>query len=222
MKIVNVEDPDKAAARAAAAIVEASKVAIGERGRFAFAVSGGRTPWKALELLVESELDWSRTAMFQVDERVAPSGSPERNLTHIVLTLPLQCQGSIRPMPVGAGDLDAASRQYAETLPERLDLVHLGLGTDGHTASLVPGDPVLEIDDQAVAVTAAEYQGTRRMTLTYPTIDRSREVIFLVTGGEKRDALERLLAGDPAIPAGRVKNERSTVITDIDLDGIKS
>lgn len=222
MRTVTVDNPEQAAAAAATAIVEASKAAITERGRFHFAVSGGRTPWKALELLAESDLDWSKTALFQVDERVAPSGSPERNLTHIVLTLPLRCQASIRPMPVGADDLEAAGRQYGESLPERLDLVHLGLGPDGHTASLVPGDPVLEVDDRGVAVTAGEYQGTRRMTLTYPAIDRAREILFLVTGEGKEDALGRLVAGDPAIPAGRIRHDRVTLITDLNPGTVES
>jgi 6-phosphogluconolactonase len=117
-------------------------------------------------------------------------------------------------MPVTQRDLEAAAREYEALLPERLDLVHLGLGPDGHTASLVPGDPVLEVRDRRVALTEGEYQGHRRMTLTYPAIDEARQVLWLVTGAEKREALAKLLAGDPSIPAGRVANENIVVVAD--------
>jgi 6-phosphogluconolactonase len=169
------------------------------------------------ELLSDGPMDWSRTSMFQVDERIAPTGSPERNLTHLVLSLPLACQSAIRPMPVGADDLEAAAREYEYSLPERLDLVHLGLGPDGHTASLVPGDPVLEVADRSVALTGGEYQGRRRMTLTYPALDRARSIFFLVLGDDKREAFGKLLAGDRSIPAGRVAAERMVLITDLDV-----
>jgi len=214
-----VGDPEQAAAEAARVIGIAGEAAIRERGSFSLAVSGGKTPWRMLELLADGGLDWSRTLLYQVDERVAPSGSPERNLTHLVLSLPLSCQASIRPMPVGGGNLDDAAASYGWSLPERLDLIHLGLGPDGHTASLVPNDPVLEVEDRPVAMTAGEYEGTRRMTLTYPTIDRARRVVFLVTGEDKDDALGKLMAGDQSIPAGRVTNENVLVVTDQAVDG---
>ncbi len=213
-----VAGADEAAREAAAFIELAAAAAIAERGRFNFAVSGGKTPWKTLELLAEGSMQWSKTNLFQVDERIAPTGSPERNLTHLVLSLPLICQAAIRPMPVGDKDLETAAGAYAYSLPEHLDLVHLGLGPDGHTASLVPGDPVLEVRDRDVALTDSEYQGTRRMTLTYPPIERARKVLFLVTGEGKEDALGRLLAGDDSIPAGRIRNENLFTITDVDLD----
>ena len=209
-----VGSPEEAAAEAARMIEIAGENAIRERGRFDLAISGGTTPWRMLELLSESRLQWSKTSLFQVDERVAPSGSPERNLTHIVLTLPLACQASIRPMPVGSEDLDAACEVYGFSLPERFDLVHLGLGSDGHTASLLPDDPVLEIVDRRVAMTEGEYEGTRRMTLTYPVLDAARRVLFLVTGEEKDEALMRLIAGDRSIPAGRIENENVMLVTD--------
>ena len=209
-----VEDPEQAAAEAARVIGVAGDVAIRERGKFEFAISGGKTPWRMLELLADGGLDWSKTLLYQVDERIAPSGSPERNLTHIVLCLPLACQGSIRPMPVGGEDLEGAAASYGWALPERLDLIHLGLGPDGHTASLIPGDPVLEVEDRPVAVTEGEYEGTRRMTLTYPAIDRARRVVFLVTGEDKQDALVKLIDRDPSIPAGRITNENVLVVTD--------
>lgn len=210
-------DAEAAAVEAARIIEATAAAAVAERGEFNFAVSGGRTPWRTLEILAGSRMNWSRTSLFQVDERIAPSGSPERNLTHLVLTLPLICQAAIRPMPVGADDLETAMNEYEYSLPERFDLIHLGLGPDGHTASLVPDDPVLEVEDRLVAVTAGEYQGTRRMTLTYPAINRSRRVLFLVTGEEKRDALERLLVSDRTIPAGRIENDATIIVTDVDL-----
>ena len=214
-----VADPEEAAREAARVVEMAADSAIRDRGQFTFAVSGGKTPWRMLELLSEGSLPWSRTALFQVDERIAPSGSPERNLTHLVLSLPLACQASIRPMPVGGEDLEDAAASYGWSLPERLDLIHLGLGPDGHTASLVPGDPVLEVDDRPVAVTGGEYQGTRRMTLTYPALDRARRIVFLVTGEDKDEALGKLMAGDRSIPAGRITNSNVLVVTDREVAG---
>ena len=212
-----VEDPEQAAAETARVIEIAGEAAIREGGRFRLAVSGGKTPWRMLELLADGGLEWSKTELFQVDERVAPSGSPERNLTHLVLSLPLACQASIRPMPVGGEDLEDAAAGYGWSLPERLDLIHLGLGPDGHTASLVPGDPVLEVEDRPVALTDGEYQGTRRMTLTYPTLERARRIVFLVTGEDKDEALAKLMAGDRSIPAGRITNRNALVVTDLEV-----
>jgi 6-phosphogluconolactonase/glucosamine-6-phosphate isomerase/deaminase len=116
-------------------------------------------------------------------------------------------------MPVNDGDLEAAARRYGDSLPARFDLVHLGLGPDGHTASLVPGDPVLEVTDRPVAVTA-EYQGHRRMTLTYPALARADQLLWVVTGADKRAPLARLWAGDPSIPAGRVEAAASLIMAD--------
>lgn len=217
-----VADEDEAARTAAALIETTAAEAVAERGRFNLAVSGGRTPWKMLELLSDGGMDWSRTSLFQVDERIAPTGSPERNLTHLVLSLPLVCQAAIRPMPVGADDLDTAAAGYEYSLPDPLDLIHLGLGPDGHTASLIPGDPVLEVTDRGVALTEGEYQGTRRMTLTYPVINRARKLLFLVTGEGKEDALQRLLEGDGSIPAGRIVNENSLLVTDSTVAGLEA
>ena len=165
-------------------------------------------------LLADLDVPWDRTSIYQVDERVAPAGDPDRNLTHMVAALPLDLQARLRPMPVTDEDLDAAAERYASQLPTRLDLVHLGLGPDGHTASLVPGDAVLEVTDRAVALTAGTYQDRRRMTLTYPTINAARRVLFLVDGESKRDALARLRAGDRSIPAGRIENEHATLVAD--------
>ncbi|HMT05649.1 MAG TPA: 6-phosphogluconolactonase [Solirubrobacterales bacterium] len=212
-----VPDPESAAVEAARIVELAAEKAIADRGRFNLAVSGGTTPWRMLELLAGSSLNWSRTSLFQVDERIAPTGSRQRNLTHLVLTLPLICQAAIRPMPVGAADLPTAAAGYEYSLPDRFDLIHLGLGPDGHTASLIPDDPILEVTDRLVAITAGEYQGTRRMSLTYRAINRARMVLFLITGDGKEEAVGKLYAGDKSIPAGRVENPNTTVVTDIDM-----
>jgi 6-phosphogluconolactonase len=199
-----LEDADAVHRRGAELIAEAAKADISERGRFTLAVSGGRDPWPMFSQLEDYELDWTKIEIFQVDERVAPAGSDERNLTHLVESLSIGAQGSIRPMPVTEDDLEAAAGRYAASLPDALDLAHMGLGPDGHCASLVPGDPVLEVRDKRVAVTAGEYQGVHRMTLTYPELHRTRRLLWVVTGDQKVDALQKLLARDPSIPAGRV------------------
>jgi 6-phosphogluconolactonase len=210
-----VADERAAARRGAELIAAAGRAAVEERGAFALAMSGGRSPWAMLAILGElEEMPWPETELFQVDERIASPGSEERNLTHMVLGLSMDHQSALRPMPVTQRDLDAAAREYESSLPERLDLVHLGLGPDGHTASLVPADPVLDVADRRVALTEAAYQGHRRMTLTYPALAEARQVVWLVTGEEKRDALARLLAGDRSIPAGRVENDEMTVVAD--------
>jgi 6-phosphogluconolactonase len=198
-------DVDAVHRRGAELIAEAARAAVSERGSYALAVSGGRDPWPMFTQLEDLEMDWTKTEIFQVDERVAPAGDDQRNLTHLVESLSIGAQGSIRPMPVTAEDLDAAADRYAESLPDALDLAHLGIGPDGHTASLVPGDPVLDVTDKRVAVTSGEYQGVRRMTLTYPELDRVRSLLWVVTGAEKVDALEKLIAQDPSTPSGRVE-----------------
>jgi 6-phosphogluconolactonase len=198
--------------RGAELIAGAARAAGGERDRAAMAASGGRDPWPMYSQLEDHELPWDRTEIFQVDERVAPAGSDERNLTHLIAALSIGAQGSLRPMPVTDENLEAAADDYAASLPEALDLAHMGLGPDGHTASLVPGDPVLEVTDRRVSVTGGEYQGVRRMTLTYPEIDRARSLLWVVTGEEKRDALGKLVDRDPSIPAGRVEPAGDSLI----------
>lgn len=210
-----VADERAAARRAAELIAVAGREAAEARGPFGFAMSGGRSPWAMLAILGElGEMPWDATELFQVDERIASPGSEDRNLTHMVLGLSMDHQATLRPMPVTQRDLEAAARDYESSLPERFDLVHLGVGPDGHTASLVPEDPVLEVSDRRVALTAGEYQGLRRMTLTYPAIDDARQILWLITGADKRDALAKLLAGDGSIPAGRVRNEAMTIVAD--------
>jgi 6-phosphogluconolactonase len=213
---LEVAGDEKAASRRAAELIAAAGAeAAAERGRFAFAMSGGRSPWAMLAILGElDEMPWDRTELFQVDERVAAPGDEARNLTHMVLGLSMGHQAALRPMPVTQRDLDGAARDYEAQLPDRFDLVHLGLGPDGHTASLVFGDPVLDVTDRRVAMTETAYQGHRRMTLTFPALDEAHRIVWLVTGPDKVEALQKLLAGDGSIPAGRVRNENIIVVAD--------
>jgi len=220
---IEVFSDDESTARAAAKFVAAeAAAAVTARGRFVMAVSGGRTPWIMLRALRNEEVPWERIHVVQVDERVAPAEHSDRNLAHLRETLldhsPIRPE-QIHAMPMDSPDLESAARQYASTLgeiavsPPMLDLVHLGLGADGHTASLVPGDPVLDVTDADVAVTGV-YQGRRRMTLTYPIINRAHRILWLVTGNEKVGPLLRLRKGDPSIPAGRICQDRAVIFAD--------
>jgi len=207
-----LSDAQAVAERGAEIVASAAAAAVAERGRFTFAVSGGRTPW-AMFADLAGKLPWEKVTIFQVDERIAPDGDPDRNLTQLEQSLPPGGAADVRAMPVWSEDLEAAAAMYADALPEQLDLVHLGLGPDGHTASLVPGDPVLDVTDRDVAVTGV-YQERRRMTLTYPVLNRARQILWLVTGEDKVDALARLRAGDPSIPAGRISPAHAVVVAD--------
>ena len=164
--------------------------------------------------LADKGIDWDRVEIFQVDERIAPDGDPDRNLTALWKGLPDAAVARLRPMPVDEDDLEAAAASYEAMLPESIDLVHLGIGPDGHTASLVPDDPVLEVTDRAVALTGGEYQGRRRMTLTYPALAAARRVFWLIAGESKRDATQKMLAGDPSVPAGQVDAPDAVVLAD--------
>jgi 6-phosphogluconolactonase len=203
----------EAAGRAASLVTDALRAAVADRSLGSVAFSGGSTPAVMLRALGDEDMPWPDVRVFQVDERVAAAGHPDRNLTTQLLALPDAARASIRPMPVEDPDLELAAVLYGEVLPERLDLVHLGLGADGHTASLVRDDPVLDVRDRPVAVTG-EYEGYRRMTLTYPVLEAARELVWLVTGEEKRDALRRLLERDPSIPAARIANSAQRVVAD--------
>jgi 6-phosphogluconolactonase len=205
-------DADAVAQQAAAYVATRARAAVAEHGRFTFAVSGGHTPWAMFTALAKQDMPWADVALFQVDERVAPDGDPDRNLTHLRESIG-DAPARVHPMPVTDADLEAGAAAYASALPQRFDLVHLGLGPDGHTASLVPGDPVLHVEDRLVALTQP-YQEHRRMTLTYPALARADQLLWLITGGDKREPLARLLAGDESIPAGRVQAGRSLVLAD--------
>ena len=222
MKIEVLKDAEAVAREAAAIIAADARAAVAERGRYVLAVSGGHTPWLMLRALAGENVPWDSLHLVQVDERVAPAGHEDRNLTHLRESLlehaPLR-EGQIHAMPVESSDLAGAAKQYAAILsgiagsPPMLDLVHLGMGPDGHTASLVPGDPALEVMDADVAATGI-YQGRHRLTLTYPLINRSRRILWLVTGDEKAGMLVRLRNQDISIPAGRVNQEAALVLAD--------
>ena len=222
MEIEILPDAESVARRGAAIVAGEARAAFAARGKFIVAVSGGATPWRMLSALEGEEIPWEGVHVVQVDERVAPAGHPDRNLTHLRESLlahvPLRPE-RIHAMPVESPDLEAAAAQYARTLreiagsPPVLDLVHLGLGPDGHTASLVPGDPALGVTGADVALTGI-YQGRRRMTLTYPVLNRSRLVLWLVTGIGKTGMLRRLRDADPSIPAGRVLGDRAILLAD--------
>jgi 6-phosphogluconolactonase len=211
-------DPAAVAHRAADIVVEHARIAIANRGAFTFAVSGGHTPEAMFLALAGREFSWEHATIFQVDERVAPAGSADRNLTLLHESLPASALSSVHPMPVEEADLEGAAERYARSLPDRFDLIHLGLGPDGHTASLVPNDPVLDVVERNVAITQP-YMGLRRMTITYPVIDRARALLWLVTGAEKRDALRGLREHDLSIPAGRVAATRALVLADAAVAG---
>ena len=215
-------DADAVAKEAAKLIAAKARAAVAARGRFVMAVSGGHTPWQMLRVLANEAVPWESVHVVQVDERIAPAGDPDRNLTHLQESLlehaPLPAE-QIYAMPVEEPNLESAARNYARTLqqiagkPPVLDLVHLGLGPDGHTASLVPNDPVLNINDRDVALTGI-YQNHRRMTLTYPMLNRSRQILWVVTGAGKAGMLARLRDADVSIPAGRIRREEALVIAD--------
>src|SRR5271165_3481472 len=222
MQIEVLPDAAAVASRAAAIIAEHARAALDARGRFLIAVSGGHTPWVMLRELAKEDVPWGGVNVFQVDERIAPAGDPDRNLTHLRETLlqnaPID-PSHIYAMPVDSPDPQAGAAEYARTMeelagsPPVIDLVHLGLGPDGHTASLIPGDPVLDVNDTDVALTG-EYQRRRRMTLTYPMINRARRILWLATGREKAGMLTRLRQGDRSIPAGKISQEQAVIFAD--------
>ena len=223
---VHVEADGAAIARAAARFVaECARRAVSERGRCLAAFSGGSSPRAMLGALVTEDIPWRSLHIFQVDERAAPHGHGDRNLTQLeealLGTTPL-ASDQLHAMPVEDDDLEAAAERYAEELaefggsPAVLDLVHLGLGNDGHTASLVPGDPGLDVIDNDVTV-SGHYRGYRRMTLTFPMLDRARQRLWLVPGAGKTEMLGRLCAGDKTIPAGRVNAKNAILFTDCEL-----
>jgi 6-phosphogluconolactonase len=222
MQVEILANADAVAKRAASLIAACAREAVSARGSFTFAVSGGHAPWIMLRDLASEDVPWEKVQVFQIDERVAPAGDPDRNLTHLHESLlkhaPLDPE-QIHAMPVELADLEAAAAQYGQSLrqycgsPAVLDLAHLGLGPDGHTASLVPGDPVLNVTDRDVALTGV-YMDRRRMTLTYPMINRSRKILWLVTGSDKVDALKKLRAGDTSIPGGRIARENAMLLAE--------
>jgi len=222
MKKEILNTSDDVASRAAQIIAADARAAVATRGCFVMAVSGGRTPWQMLRALANEEVPWAGVHVVQVDERIAPAGDKDRNLSHLRESLlshaPIP-ENQIHAMPVESQDLDQACRDYTALLnsicgnPAVIDLAHLGLGPDGHTASLIPGDPVCDIQNAEVALTGI-YQNRRRMTLTYPVLNRSRHILWVVTGAEKAPMVPRLLAGDVGIPAGSIQQTNATLLAD--------
>lgn len=213
-----VEDAQGVGRRGAELLAAAARDSVSANGSFALAVSGGRTPLVMFAALADEDVPWALVGIWQVDERIAPSGDRDRNLTGLLENLPRPARERVRPMPVDEPDLERAAEAYAAALPPVFDLVHLGLGDDGHTASLVPGDPVLEVSDRDVAFTR-EYQGRRRMTLTFSVLDRAESVLWLVSGADKAEPLGRLLEGDQSIPGGQVAAPKQVVIADREAAG---
>lgn len=225
MKIEVLANDDAVAKAAAGVIAAEARDAVAARGVFTLAVSGGKTPWAMLKDLASEEVPWSQVHVFQIDERIAPEGDPDRNLTHLHESLlgnaPIPKE-NIHAMPVNAADPAEGAKEYEQTLqdfcgnPPVLDMAHLGLGPDGHTASLIPGDPVLGVVDRDVALTDPVnlYQDRRRMTLTYPMINRSRKILWLATGAAKVPMIVRLKAADHTIPGGRIAQDQALLLTD--------
>jgi 6-phosphogluconolactonase len=208
------EVTDRLAERTAEELHDAIVGVLRTDERCSLALSGGHGPAPAFRALARMPIDFARVDVFQVDERVAPRGHPDRNLTLIEDAFLSNIEGDpprMYEMPVdGTPDPD----RYAHELPAVLDVVHLGMGPDGHTASLVPGDPVLEVRDRRVAM-SGPYQNYLRMTMTYPTLDAAAKIIFMIDGETKRDALRKLEAGDTSIPAARIAARDVLVLTDV-------
>ena len=222
MKTEIFPSADQVAKEAAAYIEQLIRETLAHKKTFSMAISGGRTPWEMLKILSKASLPWTRVNLFQVDERVAPDGHADRNLTQLFQAIegsPLVTQLRIFPMPVLAANLDEGCREYIQVLDEvtegkGLDLIHLGLGSDGHTASLVPGDGVLDLQDRLVACTQNTYQGRIRMTLTYPLLNSAKQILWIVTGSEKQEMVRRLLNQDASIPAGSIRQENALLMAD--------
>jgi 6-phosphogluconolactonase len=206
------DDPRALAQAAAAYVAERARACQARGADFTFALSGGKSPWAMFETLAHDDVDWGATRIYQVDERVVREDNDARNLKSLRAAL-AGTNATIEAMDVDADDLEVACWNYGALLPERFDLVHLGIGPDGHCASLVPGDPVLDLTDQLVAL-SGPYQDTLRMTLTYPALARADQLLWLISGEDKRDALAKLLASDPSIPAGRVVAGASLIMAD--------
>lgn len=214
---------DGAALAGRATDLVASKLAeaVEARGRATLAVSGGSTPAAFLAELAGRKLRWEAVHVFQVDERVAPPGHPDRNLMGLTEALldrvPIP-SANVHPMPVEEPDLEAAAVAYGEEIqavtgPEgRLDVVHLGVGDDGHTASWPPGDPVVDATDDVAVV--GPFNGRLRMTLTPPAVNRAGWIVWLITGAAKAPVVARFVAGDPALPASRVRRHDVTLLAD--------
>lgn len=222
MEIRTFQSAEEVAKEAARYIADRIRENIARKGHFTFAISGGRTPWEMIKELAQYDLPWESVFLFQVDERVAPDAHADRNLTQLFKAIEgskLVLRLNVFPMRVNAVDIDEACEEYESHINRmtengKFDLIHLGIGTDGHTASLIPGDPVLEIKNKGVAMTSTSYQGRQRMTLTYPMINQAEKILWIITGEEKAEMLNRLLHQDPEIPAGKISQNHAIVLTE--------
>lgn len=229
MKLAIAKNRDAVAAAAASELSRICLEAIDARGSCTIALSGGGTPVAMVHVFATHPLPWDRVNVFQVDERIVPAGDAARNVRmlreHLLAAAPIP-PGNLHAIPVDGYGPEEAADAYVDVLREEcgvppvLDVIQLGLGGDGHTASLVPGDPVLDVDDRDVAVTDL-YKGYRRVTLTYPAINRSRRILWLVAGPDKAEAFARLVAADLRIPAGRVARERALLFADAQAVGTR-
>lgn len=222
MEIRTFQSSSEVAKEAALYLAERIRENIAKKGFFTLAISGGRTPWEMIKELATEDLSWEKVFLFQVDERIAPDGHQDRNMTQLFKALQgtsLITRLNIFPMHVIAEDLEQACTEYADIIKDitetgKLDLVHLGIGTDGHTASLIPDDEVLEVRDRDVALTNHPYQGRQRMTLTYPMINQAEKILWVITGEEKAEMLNRLLNQDSTIPAGKISQQQAVILTE--------
>lgn len=217
-----LRDPDAVAIATADRFVDSARAAIEERGIFRVALSGGGTPKQVYPLLLEpvrrDAVDWSRVEFFWGDERAVPPDHPDSNFGvaygMLISQLPGVRQDLIHRMPAEAPELDAAALSHESELrlafgargsePPAFDLVWLGMGPDGHTASLFPRSEALDEDDRWVVGNWAPEQESWRMTFTFPVLNAGRDVIVVVTGADKADAIERIRAGGADLPAARV------------------
>jgi 6-phosphogluconolactonase len=215
-------DPAAVASAAATAIAAALDVAVRERGRATLALSGGRSPLEAFKLLAAKPLPWHAIDILQVDERCAPAGHEDRNSVQIgraFAGLVAAQAERFHWIPLDeTTDTHAAARTYSATLtalagvPPIIDVVQLGLGPDGHTASLFPGQ-TLELVTRFVGL-SPPMLGWPRLTLTLPVLDAARRIIWFVTGSDRGAPLRGLLAGDPAVVGSRVRRGSATVFAD--------
>ena len=222
-RIQVVPSAEAAAVRGAQVLADLLRRAIHAHGNVTFAISGGSTPWGMFEgLLNDTTVEWPSVHLFQVDERVAPDGDAERNWTKIkelfIDNGPI-VESQAYAMPVTATDLYAACGSYQQLIRSirpsgRIDVVQLGLGEDGHTASLAPGDSVCDVTDADVATTSDPFNGHHRMTLTRGALNRSGTIVWQVLGSSKNIALRKLLDGDLSIPAGHLNHADAIVVAD--------
>lgn len=206
---MDIRVSDDPSAAAAAWMARRVRDSVRRRGEALIAVSGGSTAPPLFTALLQHDVPWDRVTIWQVDERVAPEGDPERNAIQLTAV-----PGRLRLMPVTAKDLRAAARRYGAGLPQRFDLVHLGLGDDGHTASWPPGHPVVDSERPCEAI--GEFNGFERMTLTPRVVNAARSRLMLTLGASKAEMVERWMLRDPSLPVDRVR--RSGTIAFLDPD----